>query len=189
MTDVATTIENGQKPENFDVFAFLNETVYPTEDVTVHRDVVSARRYVELSAKYKEAEAALPRTDDGQVKPTEEMLDWYDEREALVEKINATAMTFTLRGLAPYEVEAIVGDEAPEGDYPFYQDHVLIARSIVSVKDAQGNVDSRTWTDADISKLRGLLTAGEFGKLIAGAANVNFTAAVFNQATDAGFPG
>jgi hypothetical protein len=176
MTDVATTIEQAQTPENFDVFAFLNETVYPTEDVTIYRDVISARKWTEL----KKAQDA---SND------EKGVDNSDELATLTEKIKASGMTFTLRGLPPYEVEALVGDDAPKGDYEFFQDHVLIAKSIVGVKDAKGNPDRRTWTHEDISKLRGLITAGEFGKLVAGAANVNFTAAVFNQATDAGFPG
>lgn len=189
MTDLEQTIVGAQAPEIFNVFAFLDETVYPTEDVTLYRDVVSAKKYVELASKYKVEEDKLKPDDGGAIKPTAEMLDWHDEQKKLVEKINASAMTFTLRGLPPYEVEAIVGDDAPKGEYPNFQDHTLIARSIVTVKSADGKIDQHTWTDGEVSKLRGLLTGGEFGKLIVGTSSVNFTAAVFNQATDAGFPG
>lgn len=182
-----TAIAEAQSPETFDVLSFLEQTAYPTETVVVHQDVKSADSYIKLHAQLQELEKE-ENTDLDAVNSLS------DEITALGEKIKKSAIVFTLRGMPPGIVQQIVSPVGldPELDTPqaaIDRDNELIARSIISVSNANGVKDETVWDAKKVAKLRTFLKEGEFGKLVKGVADVNFNAAIFDQATDAGFPG
>jgi len=188
--DTATTdtITQAQSPEVFDVLSFLEDTAYPTQKVTVFREVSAAKEYKRLVEE--RALSELPNA------PSDTSSMNTDERDKLIEelgeKIASSAIIFELRGMPPGIVNDILMPPKDAEDVHAgadERDDELIARSIVKVTNYKGVEDNRHWKREDISRLRRVLVEGEFQKLINGVAEVNFNAAVFDQATDAGFPG
>lgn len=179
--DTETVINEAQAPEAFDVLAFLEDTAYPTEKVTVFRDLTAAKEYKKLVDERLLDEKDLDAKDG----PTER-----DERiKTLGEQITNSAMIFEFRGMPPGIVNEIIGGENETPEEAEAKDNALIAKSIVAVTNSKGAVDNHLWTEEQVAQLRSRMVEGEFAKLIAGVASVNFNGAVFDQATDAGFSG
>lgn len=169
-------ITNAQAPDTFDILSFVEGSAYPTLDVTVHTDAQAGAELVRLNKE---------RID--QADPTPEL----DERvTALIERIKASALTFTLQGMAPGTVRELysVEDDATDEE-ALKAENGLIASTIKYVTRADGARDNRVWDADAVAKLRIFLKEAEVGKLVKGMIDVNFNAAVFDDATDAGFLG
>lgn len=174
-------IAQAQAPETFDVLSFLEGTAYPTETVTIYTDARSATALLKANQK---------RLDMDQSELTQDYTDINAEIADLTEKVKKSVLSFDLRGLPPGLVKEIynVGESAEEDDIRSAEDK-LIAATIVSVTSADGKRDSRVWDEKAVEAFRRYLKEAEFGKLVQGVVNVNFNAAVFDEATDAGFLG
>lgn len=209
MTD---TIEAAKAPGVFSLDKFLADVAYPEEDVTLFTDARSVNELMKLRADYKELESKVAdliqqkrkgqRTVSGE--ETEEsrlgkelekrLVELQNEIDALDDKVAESAITFKLRGMPQHIVETITdkyftdktkdysGTPEEEG-----RDYELIARSIVSVTDAHGNVDVAEVTSERIKSIRGMLLANEYVRLVQHVAHVNLNGALFEQATDASF--
>lgn len=178
--DTVTAVENAQSRGNFSVLAFIEQTAYPTSEVTLFQDVKSADEYVKSVNKRFELEKAKEDTTelDAQI-------------EALGQKVSDSALIFELRGMPPGVSQRITSPEgSTDNDSDAIvraRDNELIAKTIVRVKNAKGEYDEHLWEAEDVNKLREFLKEGEFGKLVNGVVKVNFNAAIFDEATDAGF--
>lgn len=179
--DTEQIIDEAQAPGAFDVLAFLEDTAYPVEKVTVFRDLTAAKEYKKLVDERNADEKDLLEKDG----PTER-----DEKiNKLAEQITTSAMIFELRGMPPGIVNELIGGDNETPEDAENKDNALVAKSIVSVTNSKGDKDSHVWTTEQVAQLRSRMIEGEFSKLIAGVASVNFNGAVFDQATDAGFSG
>lgn len=200
MDTTTEAIDQAQSRGSFDVLAFIEETAYPTEKVVVFQDVASATEYVRLNDERAAKEIALAkRKQPGEI-PTipeepivEENTSELDAKiEELGEKIRKSSIVFELRGMAPGVLNDMLMAEDPDNDNDKAaqkrEDNVLAA-TIVGVENHEGIKDTRVWDAESINALRRNLKEGEFGKLVTAVARVNFNAAVFDQATDAGFSG
>lgn len=179
--DTATTPTIEPTAENFDIFAMLEGTPLPVEEVTIFVDTAAALEYSKLVAERQADE------DKGIVED--------DERSAriaeLQDRLRKSALVFAVRGIAPGIVNEILapnGETTTDVNELKKRDNELIARSIVSVKNHAGATDPRIWDAEQVDKFRTLMNEGEFGRLVAKIAEVNFTAAAFDSAADAGFP-
>jgi len=175
-TDAITT---AQAPDTFDVLSFIEGTAYPRAEVSVYTDAKSATDLITLGNRRKDREIAEgPITD----------LD--DEIAELAEKVEASKLTFKLQGLPPGMVRDIYNvEEGADDTTQLSAENRLIANTITGAVNSKGQVDSRVWDEEAVGKLRRFLKEAEFGKLITGVIEVNFNAAVFDQASDAGFLG
>lgn len=172
---VMDTVETATAPGTFDVLAFVQQTAYPTREVIVFTDVVAGDEYVRLSSGGVDASKA----DEHETKLT-----------ALEEKLAASSITFTLRGMPPGVVQDILGKyDSDDEKQSLEADNELAAHSIIAVTDAQGNKDTAEWNKEKVADLRKYIQGSEVGKLIAGVVEVNFTARLFDNAVDAGFSG
>lgn len=181
-TDAVTL---AQSPETFDVLSFIEGTAYPTETVTIYTDALSADALLKVDRARKEAEKAQLAEE-----ATLNTEDFDSQIADLTEKVKASALTFSLRGLPPGLVQEIYSvDENAEEEVIRSAENKLIASTIVSVTNAKGATDSRLWDEEAVEKFRRFLKEGEFAKVVRAVVNVNFNAAVFDQATDAGFLG
>lgn len=185
--DTVEALENAQSRGTFSVLAFIEQTAYPTTEVTVFQDVKSADEYIKAINKRHELEQLS--SSDGSA---EADLAKHDEYVAeLGAKLAASALIFELRGMPPGVTKAITDPPGSSDDdseeLQRQRDNELIAKTIISVKNSKGEVDDHLWVAEDIQRLRDFLKEGEFGKLIKGVVEVNFNAAIFDQATDAGF--
>lgn len=168
-----TKLEEGA----FDVLSFIETVNYPEAEVVVFLDSKSADEYVKTVEKrnIEEPDADGPLTQ---------------KIEELAEKIKASSIIFKLRGMPPGHVRAII--EAPEGEEDneaasAAREDELVAKTIIEVRNHEGVVDPKPVTAETIQTFRTFLKEGEFGKLVRGVAEVNFNAAVFDNAVDAGF--
>lgn len=180
------TVETAQSKGTFDLLSFVKDTAYPTKDVVVYQDAEAADKYVVLVEQ---------RLEFDKNKNTVESDKLTEEIDKLGKRIADSAITFKLRGLPPTIANEIVSknkfedDDASEDAVAarVRSDNELIARTIIAVTNASGESDSRVLHGDDIAVLRGYLKEGEFKKIVQGVINVNFNAAVFDRATDAGF--
>jgi len=191
MTDT-NPVEAAQQPGTFDVLSFLEQVAYPTEKVVVFTDAASAEEYVKLNKERSALEAASKPDAEGKAPDVaSEVAELTVKIEELGEKIRKSSLIFNLRGMPPGMVRDVLDNEGTE-DNPVTEqdrDNELIAMTIERVTDQNNNVDPRVWDQKTVAKLRRFLKEGEFGKLVTAVGNVNLNAAVFDQATDAGFSG
>lgn len=179
--DETTVVEEALKPGVFDVLAYVEQTAYPEKFVTLFRDINAAREYTELIAERQKLE-------DKQVgEATEISTDDLDARvDESRQKLEDSAMIFKLRGFAPGVVQEML-NQYNENDNDNKADSYLIARTIINVSNAKGEVDNHTWESDDVLKLKRFIAENEYMKLLAGVADVLFNAAAFDRAVDAGF--
>lgn len=178
--DDITPVEEAMAPTKFDVLSFIEQTAYPEKMVTIFTDIPAAKEYAEAAKERADLELEVGVEHAGVIELTDRM-------EQLARKLSDSSMTFKLRGFAPGVVTDIQAKYKDQEDNS--SDHELIAHAIVSVHKDDGSVDEHKWSPDEIAKLRRFLAEGEFVKLLVGVADVIFNAAVFEQATDAGFPG
>lgn len=161
----------------FDVFSFIEKTEYPVDTVSIFTDTKSAKEYVDAKKELDELS-----NGDAAFDPAE-----LEKRiEDAADKLKASSLTFELRGYAPGVVEEIMKlheDDETGGDYD------LIARAIIGVRNIEGAKDSHIWSAEEVKNLKGRIAENEYFKLLNAVAGVIFTAALFDQAVDAGFPG
>ena len=178
------TIDTAQAQGTFDVLSFIEGTAYPTDEVKVYTDVISA----DALLKANEKRLKMDEAPEG----VKEEFDKVDAEIAeLTNKVQNSALTFSLRGLPPGVVQEIYGNLAEEADPQLAREaeHKLIASTISGVTNAAGERDPRVWDAESVGKLRHFVKEGEYTRLIEGVVRVNFNASVFDQATDAGFLG
>lgn len=171
--DNTTAIDEAVAPGAFDIFSYIEDTAYPTKTVTIYRDVASAKELLDLVDTHKAREDQLDVEAENE----------YDAKvEELSKKVLKSALHFELRGFAPGVVEDIMAEHEGDSGDPY-----VIAKAIVTVKNADGAEDTRTWTADDVNRLRRAIPEGEFAKLLGGVAEVVFMGAIFDRAVDAGF--
>lgn len=181
--------------KTFDVLAFVANTAYPTETVTVYTDAETAHELAKVVKFRKDEEKARAKAEkDGTeyVPPT----DRSEEEAALRGKLDASALQFTLRGLSPKALDELRDELIPDNfdtlpekerqDLSQKQTVTILTRCITEARSATGDVD-RQWTVEKIEALFGYLNAGESLKLVEAMSKVNFNVSVFNDAVDAGF--
>jgi hypothetical protein len=193
-------VENAQSHEVFSLDKLLSETAYPVEKVTVFTDAYSVneliklraeREALELTSKRKRTERTVSGETGGATAEVEKLTERIAEFD---DKIGDSGLTFTIQGMSPATVDEINDkyfvdktknyDNSPEERE---RDMELIARSILSVENANGVVDPDPITPEKVAILRGRLIGNEYGKLVRAVAQVNLNGALFDQATDATF--
>lgn len=160
-------------PDTFDIISFIEGSNYPEKTVTVHTDGKAALELRDLEEKDDKRAASLRK------------------------QINSSAITFTLRGLAPKIIEVMmkkaeinskdISDEE-RIERLISSTDALVAATIQKVETADGKVDPQAWDTARAASLRGVLVSSEYEKLAEAVNVVNFDAKLFEDSTDAGFP-
>ena len=184
-------------PETFDVLDFVTGSGLPRKKVTLYTDVEAGQRLADLVAAEKAIENraetdGLGITDD---------VEWVDPEEVaqLREKIEGSAITFTLKGLAPAAKKALrlslvakhnYKEDVPaaeqEGYFEEYS-YTLIAKTIESLSRADGAVDNKKWTPERVKKFHESFNEGEYKRLDDTVYEVNFQTDVFDRAASADF--
>lgn len=182
-TNIDDILGQATNVESFSVLDAIQGTAYPTDDVTVYTDAASAY-------KIEVIEDQIAETKD------EDAVNALDaDRLELVDKIKASALTFTLHGFAPEIVKAIndsakakydvedtdFGPVAREVNFRY------LAESIQSVTNVAGAVDTHHWSLEDVQALEGRIPAEEFAKLMSKMEAVVFAAFLFDSKVDADF--
>ncbi len=170
----------------FNVLEFLSGANYPTEEVVLYTDVKSAAEFERIKNERDNAQVGDAKTEKA-----------YQARlDKLAEAIKASALTFHLQGLPPKESQAIVAESPSDADLSpeeldalqTQRGNELVARTITQITNNEG-ANGGTLTAEQVADLPNWIVGGEIGKLITAVSRVNFNAAVFDSATDAGFLG
>jgi hypothetical protein len=192
-----TVVAEATSREKFDVISFFSGAALPTEQVVIYRDIEAA---YELNKIYEaEEQAAKAKKKNKQVDDLS-IADSDNAHEAKIaeyrERLNNSAVTFHLRGLAPAAQSAIEkslrakfefkqGSENEEYHAEFFG--TLIAKTIQYITNAQGARDDSTWDRARVDELAANLPAADFGKLSEGVIKVTYAGNAIDQAVNADF--
>lgn len=177
----------------FDVLEYVTGDLTPRKTVTLYTNAEAGYRLDELLA----IEANATHGDSLSIA---DEVPWVDEDEVadLRKQIEASALTFHLKGLPPKAREAVqkelqakhnFSDDATDEEKTAYFEeftNTLIAKSIESVKNAKGAAD-RSWSATKIATLRGRLNGVEFGRLDEAVFEINTDSDLFSRAVNADF--
>jgi len=196
MTDLPANLETALDQETFDVLDFVTGDLTPEDTVVIYTDATAGYALDRLA----EAEKEQAKRGETEGLGIADELVWVDpdEVDALKAKIEASALTFKLKGLAPALKKALRANLVAKHNFKedasfdesegFYRDftHELIARSIVEARTSTGKVD-KTWTVEKISKLEGRIHPTEFARLDRAVFAVSSDAELFDLAVSADF--
>jgi hypothetical protein len=183
MTDVVELIEKATAKGTFSVLDAVQGKGYPSDDVTVFTDLVSAYHLQVLAAQ------AAGEEDPNVV---DEISAQMDELKA---KVKDSALTFYLRGFAPGVVTAI-NDEARAkfnvestgtGESAEWCNLKYLAESIIRVEQPDGSVDEHLWKPEEIQTLKNVLPSSEFDKIVELMGVLVFSSSLFDGVVSADF--
>lgn len=180
LDDILTAVKDAQSPAKFNLAEVIKGRGYPEDTIDIYVDSESAYELSKLN------DLLMEITDEDQAKPIEA------EAKILADKIMASRMTFKMRGLPQAVVEAIdkkarVGKSDDNEAYALEYFSRLIAATIVSIENANGEVDDHQFTVEEVNDLRGFLPAESWEKLVATTQKLTLASGYFKGLTDAGF--
>lgn len=179
--EVLDLVEEAQKPGSFNLGEFVKGRGYPQDTVEVYVDVESAYELSKLN------DTLVQTTDEAELATLEA------KAKELSDKIMASKLTFKMRGVDQKQVERI--EETSRKKFPNEEDSAwvidymceLVASNIVSVEDANGNIDEKVFTGTDVEELRGYLSSEAWEKLMSTMQKLTLATGYFKGLTDAGF--
>jgi hypothetical protein len=176
-------LETATDVKEFSVLSAIQGTAYPRDNVTVYTDAAAAYEVKILEQRSAETE------DEDEVNALDK------QRQALVEKIKASGLTFHLHGFAPQIVKAINESAAaanPEADLdegPVAREinFRYLAEAISKVVSADGAEDTHHWNVDEVTTLEATLPPEEFARLMIKMDEVVFASLVFDATVNADF--
>lgn len=165
----------------FSVLEVAKGRGYPQDIVDVYLDHDAAFKIHRL-------EARIASEQDG-----EKVNALDDERRELVEKVKASRLTFHLRGISEDDIEAVQKQATEKfgpdesNDKGKWSNGAFLAQHIVSVTNAEGEVDSHKWTADEVVELWKVLPTESFNKLLLLMQELTFAARYFDEAVSTDF--
>ncbi|CAB4148691.1 hypothetical protein UFOVP536_18 [uncultured Caudovirales phage] len=188
VTDEALAIaQEAQSPKVFNLADLIKNRAYPVKDVQIYLDEISALKMFEIRSELYESvvEADVERLEA--------------EIAALADKIKASALTFTLRGVSQEVIERVLEEcnalhglkknDDPSDTPGWMRDYItiLVGLNIEKIVDADGNVDDSKYDFTKANDLRVNLPSAEWSKLVDVMQKLTLAGGYFDQLTDAGF--
>lgn len=179
--EVLDLVEDAQSKGKFNLVDFIKGRGYPEDEVEIYLDVASAYELSKLSDELVTIE------DPAKAAPIEA------EIRSLEKKIIASRLKFNMRGIDQKQVESIenaekINSEESQSD-EWYIGYMcaLVAANIVSVENADGEIDKRLFTKADVMELRGTLPSESWDKIVSTMQRLTLATGYFKGLSDAGF--
>lgn len=184
--------------ETFDVLEFVAGGATPEHKVTIYTDADAALKTARLLLAEEERNARKDSDDYSIADAFEDEEEQLSEEQLteLHDRLVASGLEFELKGLAPAALDALEKSLRAKHEYKEGQANAeynealeleLTARSIVSVKRADGKVNSAKWTPEKVQSLFVSLYPSESNKLVTGVVQINYVAAIFDKAVTADF--
>jgi len=184
-------VEELTAKETFNVFDFIAAVTVPEDDITIYTDADAALKIAKILLAEKEAAKA----DDG-LSITDGAEDNEELLTVLHARLVASGLTFHMKGQTPDERQKLTneikesanwkeGEENAEFNTVF--NNTLIARSIVSVTNASGAVNTSKWTPKQVKGFLPSLYESEAAKLYDTTAELSYIGAIFDRAVSADF--
>lgn len=201
--DTEKTLDELLAADTFDVLDFVRAAILPEDTVTLFTDYDAGLKLTRLLAAekkaHKEAEESKKRN------PAEALSigdDYPEDHEEEINNLNAriekSALTFALRGLAPAAKTAIEqnlkatknyseADGADNNEFWEAYNLKLIADSIRSVTNSAGKINDKKWTPEQVKSFAESIHPEEYVKLMAAAQQLTFTSELFDSRVTADF--
>jgi hypothetical protein len=175
--EVIDLVKDTQKKGKFNLDEFLSGAGYPEDEVTIYIDSEHAYELTKIN------EALLTVLDPDEAAPLEA------RAKELADLIVQSRVVFRMRGLSQARVQEIeeklesVTDESVQLSVVYH----LIAESIVSVENSEGEIDETPFTAERIKTLEGRLPSESWEKLVSTMHKMTLASGYFKGLTDAGF--
>lgn len=197
---IVEKVEELLNPEEFDVFAYIDNQPVAQETVEIAVNGKAARELAHLlddRAEYLKQRRELAQRTGGvsDLAITDADADTeYDDRiNELYDEVKKTALTFELTSVAPALQRAIRNkykatrkslgdDEEALEKHDEREEADILRRGIASVRTGDGKVSTKEWSVDDILKLDEKFYPEQSAKLIAALYSVISTGDVFDQA-------
>jgi hypothetical protein len=198
-------VEDLKTSETFDLVSVLTDVSYPSEDVKVYLNGAKAHELNTLEAELEVLERSSEAAgNDGGIAESPEKQEFdaqievlKERKKAVIEEIRKSALTFTLRGIAP-EQWRIIGKTWRHKIKPASksEDDIidcenlrnvkinaeLLSKCIVKVTNASGGVSNGAVTVEAAEKLYDTLLDSEYDRLFNTATNLTFANGLFHNA-------
>jgi len=178
-------VKDAQKQEKFSLTEVIKGRGYPTKEVTVYTDAQGAFELVELEDRMLQITEA-----------SDEYKELEEKAQELAERVQDSALVFTMRGVSQDVVERITeqankiygkpGEASDDDWYKFYATS-LVAQNVVKVKNAKGEVDDTEFTYEHMLEIRNNLPGDAWSILVATMQKLTLASGYFKGLTDAGF--
>lgn len=166
----------------FSVLDVVKGRGYPQDIVDIYTDHETAFKIHRLEQQI------------GREKDAEKVNELDAQKRELAAKVKESVLTFHLRGIDQGVIDAVSvqGIEKFKGkeDDPFrgrWTDASYLAHHIVSVTNANGDVDRHSWTVDEVLSLWETLPGESFAKLLVLMQELTFAARYFDEAVSADF--
>jgi len=180
--EIVELVKDTQKKGKFNLDEFLNDAGYPEDKVTIYIDSEHAYELNKIN------EALLTVLDPDEAAPLEA------RAKELSDLIVQSRVIFTMKGLSQARVEEIqakVSKHVEETQELELENamvvYSLIAESIISVENAEGEADNAPFTPERVKLLEGRLPAESWEKLVSTMHKLTLASGYFKGLTDAGF--
>lgn len=183
--------------DSFDVLEFVTGDLTPRKTVSVYTNSEAGYRLNELLEQEEENVRNASVSDGLSITDAGVYVD-EDEVADLRAQVEASTLTFHLKGLAPKAREAIQKelqakhnfsdestDEVKEAYFNEFQ-NTLVAKSIEKVVNAKGAAD-KSWSAEKVAVLRGRVNNVELGRLDGAVFDINTDADLYSRAVNADF--
>jgi hypothetical protein len=176
--EVLKLVEKAQSPQKFSITEFAKGRGYPEDSITAFLDTDSAYKLQKLGTDSESEEA-----------------------EELRKAILASKVVFHMRGVNQAQIESItsmcdrkyppktspLGQREDDPQWIIDWTTGLVAANLVSVENADGELDSREFTLEDATEMRHHLPKEVWALLVEKMQQLTLAGAYFKGLTDAGF--
>lgn len=175
--EIVELVKDTQKKGKFNLDEFLNDAGYPEDKVTIYIDSEHAYELNKIN------EALLTILDPDEAAPLEA------RAKELSDLIVQSRVIFTMKGLSQARVQEIEEkiENVTDDSIPLSVVYYLIAESIVSVENSDGEIDETPFTAERIKALEGRLPSESWEKLVSTMHKMTLASGYFKGLTDAGF--
>lgn len=200
---INANVEAALNAEEFDVLAYVEAQEVASDEVTVYVSVKGAKDLQKLVLKRQEllaerrAQAATGNAEPMGLDEAYEDTEYDDEINALVDKLEETALIFELKTVAPKLTRAIeqhyvateVKTWTPEEKAKHNENRLMeiLSKAIAGARTGSGQRDEKPWDKERLAALEETIYAEQFAKLVSGLYEMVFTGSVFEEALSADF--
>lgn len=195
--EIPDAVEDALAADTFDVLDFIAGAALPTDEVVVFTDKAAAHRLNRLLEE--EAANKSEEADSYSLADYDKSSEHEEEITELYAQLNASALTFELKGLAPALVEAIEKEKTAKHnhraddleDIEYFNDYyyTLVAKTVTGVRRGDGATNKNPWTVEQVEKLMSTegLHATQQGVLLNAVIVLNFNSKLFENAVTPDF--
>lgn len=189
--NVLKLVEKAQSKGVFDITEFAKGRAYPSDSVTAYIDVDAAYELTKINSQINSV----------LVGEEAKVADLEAQAKVLSERLLASKIVFHMRGVNQSIIESITkkcdelypptmnsfGQEETDPNWVREWTCGLVAANLVSVENADGELDERAFTADDVNEFRQYLPKEVWDMVTEKMQQLTLAGAYFKGLTDAGF--